>query len=400
MKTVVLAFSGGLDTSFCVPWLREQGYEVHAVAVDTGGFAARDRAAIRSRSRRLGARKLTVVDARQKFYDQLVSYIIKANVLRGGVYPLCVGPERIVQATEVVRVARRVGAAALAHGSTGAGNDQVRFDVAFRTLAPDLPVLTPIRDLGLSREAEVSYLARHGLKVGRVTRGYSINRGMLGTTIGGRETKGSWGLPPDDVYRSVVPLKQAPKRPVAITVSFQNGLPVMLNRRPLSGPALLARLGRVAGRHGFGRGVHLGNTIIGIKGRLVFEAPAALAIIRAHQELEKLVLTRQQLFWKNIIAEAYGGFLHEGLYFDPVVKDMEALIDRSQSRVNGEVGLRFESGTMSVVGVRSPQSLMQSGVAVYGEEYTGWTGTEAAGFAKLYGLAGATAVKAGKGAKI
>lgn len=398
MKRVVLAFSGGLDTSFCIPWLREQGYAVYAVAVDTGGFSPADRAAIRNRALQLGAVRFTLVDARQSFYDRLVSYIIKANVLRGGVYPLCVGPERIVQAIEVVRVARRVKADALCHGSTGAGNDQVRFDVAFRTLAPDLPVLTPIRDLDLGRAAEAEYLTKCGLKVGTVTRGYSVNQGMLGTTIGGKETRGSWGLPPDKVYRSVVPAGRAPKRAAAVIISFERGLPKRLNGRHWSGPELFTRLGRLAGRHGVGRGVHLGNTIIGIKGRLVFEAPAALTVIKAHQELEKLVLTKSQLFWKNIVAEAYGGFLHEALYFDPVVKDMEAMIDRSQERVTGDVGVRFEAGNLIVFGTRSPYSLLEPKVAVYGEGHTGWTGQEAAGFAKLYGLAGALAARAG-GAK-
>lgn len=394
MKKIVLAFSGGLDTSFCVPYLKEKGYEVYAATVDTGGFTQKDILKIKNRAKELHVQKHFVIDGKSSLYDKVVTYIIKGNVLRGGVYPLCAGPERIIQAIEVVSVAQKIGAHTVAHGSTGAGNDQIRFDTAIQTLAPNLEIVTPIRDLGITRESEILYLKKHGISVDQTSKNYSINKGMLGTTIGGKETKGSWEIPPDDVYPSVVSIEDAPIKGQEIILSFKQGLPVGINGKTINGVSLMTYLNTLGAKHGIGKGVHLGNTIIGIKGRVAFEAPAALLLIKSHKELEKLVLTRWQSFWKDMVSEAYGSFLHEGLYFDPVVKDMEELIDSSQRVVTGDVKVKLHKGNIIVVGVQSPYSLMDKKVATYGEQNLLWTAADAAGFSKIYGLQGMLATKA------
>lgn len=394
MKKAVLAFSGGLDTSFCVPYLKEKGYEVYAVTVDTGGFSGVELTKIKNRAKELKVKKHFSIDGRQNLYNKIVTYVIKANVLRGGVYPLSAGPERIIQATEVVKIAQKLGADAIVHGSTGAGNDQVRFDVAIKTLDPEMDIITPIRELEITRDEEISFLEKHGFKVEQTSKSYSINKGMLGTTIGGKETKDSWELPPDEVYPTVSSIESAPKDGEEIVISFHKGLPVAVNGKLMIGAELMNHLDKLGAKHGVGKGLHLGNTILGIKGRIVFEAPAALILVKAHKELEKLVLTKWQSFWKDIVAEAYGNFLHEGLYFDPVVKDIEALIDSSQNVVTGEAKIKLHKGNIVVVGVRSPYSLMDKKVATYGEQNLLWTGQEAQGFSKIYGLQGMLAGKA------
>ena len=396
MKKIILAFSGGLDTSFCVPYLKDKGYEVYAVTVDTGGFTQKDIQKIKDRAKELNVKKHFFVDGKTSLYDKIVSYIIKGNILRGGVYPLCAGPERIIQAIEVIKIAKKIGANAIAHGSTGAENDQVRFDVAIQTLAPELEVVTPIRELGITRGEEVTFLEKHGIAVDKSSKDYSVNKGMLGTTIGGKETKDSWELPPDEVYPTVVDIESAPKNGEEIIISFQKGLPIAVNEKALSGIEMMDYLGKLGAKHGVGKGMHLGNTILGIKGRVVFEAPAALILIKAHKELEKLVLTKWQSFWKDSVSEAYGNFIHEGLYFDPVVKNMEAMIDSSQTVVTGDVKVKLHKGNIVVLGVKSPYSLMDKKVATYGEQNLLWTGQEAQGFSKIYGLQGVLAGKAKK----
>jgi argininosuccinate synthase len=389
----VLAFSGGLDTSFCVPWLQERGYDVVTVTVDTGGFSPADLDQISARSSELGATAHHHIDGRQALWDLVVAYIIKGNVLRGGVYPLCAGPERLVQAMHVVEVARTYGAAAVAHGSTGAGNDQVRFDLAIRTLLPEAEILTPIRDLGAQRAEEMEYLSSRGFSVEEKTGRYSINKGMLGTTIGGGETLNSWDYPPDSAFVDTTSPFEAPDEPGVLTLSFEQGLPVALDGAPLSACDLMAALAEVGGKHGVGRGIHLGNTILGLKGRIAFEAPAALIAVTAHKELEKLVITKQQQFWKDHLADVYGNMLHEGLYFDPVMRDIEAMIDSSQRTVSGEVRVRLFKGHLQVEGCCSPYSLLDRKVGTYGETNNAWTGTEAAAFCKLYGLQSVLAYK-------
>jgi argininosuccinate synthase len=386
MQTAVLAFSGGLDTSFCVPWLQERGYQVVTVTVDTGGFSSGDLAEIEARSRELGAVDHCEIDGRQTLWDAVVGYIIRGNVLRGGVYPLCAGPERLVQAMYVVEVAQHYGAAAIAHGSTGAGNDQVRFDLAIRALMPEVKILTPIRDLGAQRAEEVEYLTTRGFRVDEKTGRYSINKGMLGTTIGGGETLNSWEYPPDEAFIDTAPAFDAPDQPAILELAFDRGLPVGLDGTSLHPFELMKVLAEIGGKHSVGRGMHLGNTILGLKGRVAFEAPAALIAIAAHKELEKLVLTKQQQFWKDHLADVYGNMLHEGLYYDPVMRDIESMIDSSQRTVTGDVRVSLYKGHIQVTGCRSPYSLLDRKVGTYGETNKAWTGAEAAAFCKLYGL--------------
>lgn len=384
-KPVVLAFSGGLDTAFCTVYLREQGHAVTTVTVDTGGFSAEQLQRIEALSQKLGAVAHHTVDARETLFQGYLRYLIAGNVLRGQLYPLSVSAERACQAVEAVRMARELGAQALAHGSTGAGNDQVRFDVAFRTLAPDLELITPIRELSLSRQQELSFLAERGVHLPAKTGAYSINEGMWGTSVGGRETLDSWSTLPEAAF----PSGEIPGdlKPRPLQISFDKGVPVALDGQAMKPVQVVEALNALGRPYGIGRGVHLGDTILGIKGRVGFEAPAAHLLITAHRELEKLVLSGKQLFWKETVGNLYGSLLHEGHFFDPLVKDLEAFLTSSQERVTGDVKLVLNPRAMVVEGVRSPHSLMDAKVATYGEANVLWTGSEAAGFAKLYGVA-------------
>lgn len=361
------------------------------VTVDTGGFDEADRRRIADRAREAGSKRHETVDGRRRVYDRFCTYIVKGNCLRGGVYPLSVGAERIVQAEEVARVAREAGAGAVAHGSTGAGNDQVRFDTALMALAPGLRVLAPIRDLGWSRDQEADWLEKHGIAVDRTTRKYSVNAGLWGVTIGGGETHDPWKTLPPGAWPTTADPEKAPAEAEELVLGFERGLPVSLDGKRMDPLDLLAALGPRAARHGVGRGVHLGDTILGIKGRIAFEAPAPTVILKAHRELEKLVLTKAQQFWKQVVAEFYGGALHEALWFDPVMRDCEAFLDSSQERVNGEVRAVLYRGSCEVAGVRSPDSLLASAGATYGEGARAWTGAEAAGFSRLHGFQGVLA---------
>ncbi len=387
MKTIVLAFSGGLDTTFCAAWLRERhGAEIVSVTVDTGGFTPEALAAIEARARALGVREHRTVDARADVWRRFVAYLIRGNVLRGGVYPVSVGCERTAQAEAVVRVALELGADAVAHGSTGAGNDQVRFDVAIGALAPGLAILAPIRELGWSRQQETDWLRQRGVPVPEKTVAYSLNEGLFGTTIGGRETHDPWTLPPEAAYTMTVPATQAREQPEELVIAFDRGLPVALDGRALSGVALIEELNRRCRPHGVGRGLHIGDTILGHKGRIAFEAPAPLVLIRAHRELQKLVCTKWQQHGCDQAGATWGMLLHEGLYRDPAMRDLEALLDSVNARVSGEARVRLYRGSHEVVGVRSPHSLLDPAVAVYGEGASGWTGEQAAGFSRLHGL--------------
>jgi argininosuccinate synthase len=390
MNRIALAFSGGLDTSFAAVWLREEREAaVVTVTVDTGGIPPDEADRIRQRSAELGAERHVHVDARRRVFDGFVTYLVKGNCLRGGVYPMAVGAERVAQAEAVVDAAREHGASGICHGSTGAGNDGVRFDVAFRVLAPDLEILAPIRDLAPSREEEAAYLEKRGIPVSRATRRYSLNEGLWGTTIGGGETHDSWAEVPEEVYRLSRPEPDLAAED--LVVGFERGVPVSLDGARRDGVDLVAELNRRAGRHGVGRGIHVGDTILGIKGRLAFEAPAAVVLVAAHRELEKLVLSGRQLALKATLGETYGSLLHEGLWFDPVVRDVEAFLDRSQELVTGEARVRLDRGRFAVTGTRSPHSLLGRGGAAYGERSAGWSGAEAAGFARIYGLSSALA---------
>jgi argininosuccinate synthase len=390
MRTVALAFSGGLDTSYCVPRLAEQGWAVHTVYVNTGGASGDDLAAIRRQAEAVGTVRHHEMDARQAVFDRFVRFLIQGNVLRGEVYPLSVAAERTQQAVSVVEAARSIGAEAVAHGSTGAGNDQVRFDIAFRVLAPELEVITPIRDEGLQRDQAIAYLQARGLPVPPKAGAYSINRGLWGTTWGGGWTHDTWAGPPDDL---IEPPAAAPARQ-EIELAWEGGVPVALDGQALDGPAVIARLGDLGEQFGFGRNIHVGETALGIKGRVGFEAGAALLLIAAHRELEKLVLTKWQSFWKEQLGRFYGDRLHEGHYFDPALRDIEALLTSSQQRVTGETRVRLAPGRFQVVGARSPYSLMDRSVATYGEENRLWTGDEARGFSRIAAVPEMLAAKA------
>jgi argininosuccinate synthase len=389
-RTIALAFSGGLDTSYCVPRLADDGWTVHTVFVDTGGSTTADRAVIRRQADAVGAVAHHEVDARERVYARFVRYLIQGNVLRGEVYPLSVAAERTQQVLSVVDVARGIGADAVAHGSTGAGNDQVRFDVALRVLAPELAIVTPIRDAGIKRDQAIAYLEARGLPVPSRAGSYSVNRGLWGTTWGGGWTHDTWAGPPAEL---VEPPPDAPG-PCEIVLGWEQGLPVSLDGVPLDGPALVARLGEMADARGIGRSIHVGETALGIKGRIGFEAGAALILIGAHRELEKLVLTKWQAFWKDQLGRFYGDRLHEGHYFDPALRDIEALVTSSQARVTGDTRVRLAPGRFQVVGARSPHSMMDPSVATYGEENRLWTGDEARAFARVSAVPSLLAARA------
>jgi argininosuccinate synthase len=379
MKTLVLAFSGGLDTSFCVPHLSEQGWAVHTVYVDTGGASAEELQAIARQAEAVGAAGHHTVDARQAVFDRFVRYLIQGNVLRGEVYPLSVSAERTQQALSVIDAARRLGASAVAHGSTGAGNDQVRFDITFRVLAPELEIITPIRDEGIKREQAIAYLQARRLPVPPKAGAYSINRGLWGTTWGGGWTHDTWAGPPPELLD---PPAEAPA-PKEIVLGWSQGVPTSLDGASIAGPELVRQLGAVGEAYGFGRGIHMGETALGIKGRIGFEAGAAVLLIAAHRELEKLVLTKWQAFWKDQLGRFYGDRLHEGHYFDPALRDIEAYLTSSQQRVTGETRVLLAPGRFQVVGTRSPFSMMDQSVATYGEENRLWTGAEARAFSRV-----------------
>jgi len=390
-QPLALAFSGGLDTSYCVPRLAEQGYAVHTVYVNTGGSSAAERAAIRRQAEAVGAVAHHEVDARAEVFDRFVRFLIQGNVLRGEVYPLSVAAERTQQALSVIAVARQLGAAAVAHGSTGAGNDQVRFDIALRVLAPELAIVTPIRDDALSREQAVAFLEARGLPVPAKATAYSINAGLWGTTWGGGWTHDTWAGPPAELLD---PPADAPA-PAELVLGWEQGVPVALDGEALAGPELVARLSALAARYGIGRNIHVGETALGIKGRIGFEAGAALLLIAAHRELEKLVLTKWQVFWKDQLGRFYGDRLHEGHYFDPALRDIEALFTSSQQRVSGDTRVRLAPGRFQVTGARSPFSMMDRSVATYGEENRLWTGDEARAFARIGAIPSLLAQRAG-----
>jgi argininosuccinate synthase len=389
-RRLVLAFSGGLDTSYCVPRLREDGWEVQTAFVDTGGTTAEQRAAIRAQAIAVGAAEHHEVDARRDVFDRFVRPLIQGNVLRGAVYPLSVAAERTQQALSVIEVARRTGARAVAHGSTGAGNDQVRFDVALRVLAPDLEIVTPIREGNIQRADSIAYLEARGLPVPAQASAYSVNRGLWGTTYGGGWTHDTWAGPPAELFD---PPADAPA-PAEHVIGWERGIPVSLDGEALAGADLVDRLGELCARYGAGRGIHVGETAMGIKGRIGFEAGAALVLIAAHRELEKLVLTKWQTFWKDQVAQFYGDRLHEGHYFDPALRDIEAMIESSQRRVTGETRVRLAAGRFHVVGTRSPHSMMDPAVATYGEDNRLWTGDEARAFARVQAIPSLLAARA------
>jgi len=395
-ETVVLAFSGGLDTSWCIPHLQAtRGCAVLAVTVDTGGLDARAAAELAARAAALGAREHVLVDGKPEYFASVLRFLVAGNVRRGGTYPLSVGAERSIQAKAVARLARQRGASAVAHGSTAAGNDQVRFEVALRAFDPGLEILAPVRDTGVARAAQVELLERLGLPVPPHGAAYSVNRGLWGTTIGGQETKRS-DLPlPEEAWVATRGAFAMPLPPARHRLAFERGIPSALDGQPLDPVALIERVEGIAAPFGIGRGMHLGETVLGIKGRVAFEAPAAETILVAHRELEKLVLTGRQLKAKELAAALYGDLVHEGQHADPAARDLEALLASSQERVTGEVQLLFRPGLLQVEGVASPFSLLAASRAAYGETAAEWSAADARGFARLVALPAELHARAG-----
>lgn len=379
-KKVVLAFSGGLDTSFCVPWLiNERQLEVHTVIVNTGGFSDEEAEAIEKRALTLGATTHTCINAVDEYYEKGIKYLIYGNILKNNTYPLSVSSERFFQAMAIVDHVKKVGAQSVAHGSTGAGNDQVRFDLVFEVLAPDVQIIAPIRELCLSRQQEIDYLKQNGFDFSWEKSKYSINQGIWGTSVGGVETLKSSGILPEEAYPSQVS-EWGTER---ITIGFEKGEPVSLNGEQIAPVALIHKLHEKASKYGIGRDVHVGDTIIGTKGRVAFEAPAPLIIVKAHHLLEKHVLTKQQLYWKDQLSNWYGQLMHEAQYLEPVMRNIETFLNDTQQYVSGEVDIELRPYHFAVLGCSSKYDLMNSKFGEYGEVNKSFSGQDVVGFTKV-----------------
>lgn len=380
MKKLILAYSGGLDTSYCVKYFTaDLGYEVHAVSVNTGGFSPEEIAKNKEKAISLGATSYTNIEAVATFYERVVKFLIFGNVLKNNSYPLSVSAERIIQALKIAEFAKAQEADAIAHGSTGAGNDQVRFDMTFQTLVPELEIITPIRDQTLTRKQEIEYLKKHGIDWPWEKAQYSVNQGLWGTSVGGSQTLTSHLTLPEEAY----PSQNTDSGTETIILAFSCGEPIALNGTKDTSVNIIEKLQAIAKGYAIGRGMHVGDTIIGIKGRVGFEAAAPILILEAHRTLEKHTLSKWQLQHKEYIALWYGTHLHEGLYLEPVMRDFEAFLSSSQANVTGEVEVRLHPYRFEIIGVKSEFDLMQSTVASYGEENQGWTAAEAKGFIKI-----------------
>src|SRR6476469_1616751 len=383
MKKVVLGFSGGLDTTYCVKYLTEEkGYEVNSIIVNTGGFTEEELKRIEQHAYKLGVKSHTTVDAVKGYYDSIIKYLIFGNVLKNNTYPLSVSAERLSQALHIAEHAKKLNAIAVAHGSTGAGNDQVRFDMIFHNLIPDMEIITPIRDLKLSREEEIEYLKKKGVAMNFEKAAYSINKGLWGTSVGGRETLNSKGMLPEEAWPTQV-TKQSSEE---VKLHFEKGELTGVNDKQFNHPAeAIQYLQSIAGPYGIGRDIHIGDTIIGIKGRVGFEAAAPMVILKAHHAFEKHVLTKWQLSWKDNIANFYGNWLHEGQILDPVMRDIEAFLQSSQQNVIGDVYVQLMPYRFQIIGIESEHDLMNSKFGKYGEMNTGFTGEDVRGFSKIFG---------------
>lgn len=383
MKKVVLAYSGGLDTSYCLKYLKNKGYQVDTVLVNTGGFTDLELQATEDRAYELGSSKHTNLNIIEKFYDKAIKFLIFGNVLKNNTYPLSVSAERVFQALEVIKYAKNVGATAIAHGSTGAGNDQIRFDMIFQTVAPDIEIITPIRDLKLTRQEEVAYLQENGVAYSWEKAQYSINKGIWGTSVGGKETLTS-NLPlPGEAFPSQLKNTITEK----VILEFKNGELVALNNE-YNNPSLnIQKLEAIASAYAIGRDIHVGDTIIGIKGRVGFEAAAPLIIIKAHHLLEKHVLSKWQQYWKEQLGNWYGMLFHEGQFLDPVMRNIESFLTDTQKTVTGKVTVTLQPYHFSLDGIESEHDLMNSKFGQYGEMNNAWTAEDAKGFIKIMGNA-------------
>lgn len=379
MKKLVLAYSGGLDTSYCAKSLSEQGYEVHAVSVNTGGFSGKEISEIKQKALALGAAEYISIEAVESFYNKVVKYLIFGNVLKNNTYPLSVSAERIVQAIEIVNYAKKHGAHYIAHGSTGAGNDQVRFDMIFQILAPEIEIITPIRDQQLSRQQEIDYLKSKGIHMAWEKAKYSINKGLWGTSVGGDETLTSHQPLPNEAYPSQLTNMGTQK----LKLRFTKGELTAIDGKTDSPIHLIETLNEIASQYAIGRDIHVGDTIIGIKGRVGFEAAAPLIIIKAHHTLEKHVLTKWQQQHKEYLANWYGMLLHEGNYLDEVMRNIETFLSDTQKNVTGDVYVSLHPYRFIIEGIQSDHDLMNAKFGSYGEMNLGWTAEQAKGFIKL-----------------
>ena len=382
-KKVVIGFSGGLDTSYCVKYFKDElGYEVHSIIVNTGGFSNGDLAEIEMHARALGVTTHTAVDAIKSYYDSIIKYLVYGNVLKNNTYPLSVSAERLSQALHIAEHVKKLDADAVAHGSTGAGNDQVRFDMIFHIMIPGVEIITPIRDMQLSRQQEIDYLKSKGVKMNFEKSAYSINKGLWGTSVGGKETLSSNGMIPEEAW----PTQLSNNDPQQVKLYFEKGNLLGVNEKTFDHPVeAIQFLQSIAGPYAIGRDVHVGDTIIGIKGRVGFEAAAPVIIIKSHHALEKHVLTKWQLNIKNQLAEFYGNWLHEGQVLDPVMRNIEAFLESSQLHVTGSVFVELMPYRYQVTGIESPYDLMSSKFGKYGEMNTGWSGEDVRGFSKIFG---------------
>ncbi len=382
-KKVVLGFSGGLDTTYCAKYLFEDlGYEVHSIIVNTGGFTEEELSKIEAHANRLGVKSHTSVNAVKNYYDRIIQYLVFGNVLKNNTYPLSVSAERLIQAIHIAEHAKKIGADAVAHGSTGAGNDQVRFDMVFHIMIPELPILTPIRDLQLSREAEIDYLKARDVEMNFDKAQYSINKGLWGTSVGGKETLHSKGMLPEEAW----PTQVSKTQPEEVVLHFERGHLTGINGRSYDHPVeAIQDLQAIAGPFGIGRDIHVGDTIIGIKGRVGFEAAAPMVILKSHHALEKHVLTKWQLSWKDQLAQFYGNWMHEGQILDPVMRDIEAFLQHSQETVTGDVFVQLHPYRFQVIGIESKHDLMSAKFGRYGEMNSGWSGQDVRGFSKIFG---------------
>lgn len=382
-KKIVLGFSGGLDTTFCVKYLAEEkGYEVHSIIVNTGGFSDEELNRIEAHAHALGVASHTTVNAVKSYYDRIIRFLVYGNVLKNNTYPLSVSAERLSQALYIAAHVQQLGADAVAHGSTGAGNDQVRFDMVFHIMIPGVEIITPIRDLKLSREEEIDYLQKKGVEMNAEKAMYSINKGLWGTSVGGKETLTSRGMLPESAW----PTQVSKDGTEEIELGFEKGELITVNSKTFDHPsAAIQYLQLLAGPYGIGRDVHVGDTIIGIKGRVGFEAAAPMVILKAHHALEKHVLTKWQLQWKDTLSQFYGNWLHEGQILDPVMRDIEAYLEHSQQHVTGKVFVQLMPYRFQVSGIESAFDLMNSKFGKYGEMNAGFTGDDVRGFSKIFG---------------
>jgi argininosuccinate synthase len=382
-KKIVLGFSGGLDTTFCVKYLSEdKGYEVHSIIVNTGGFSEEELQKIEAHARNLGVASHTTINAVEGYYDRIIRYLIYGNVLKNNTYPLSVSAERLSQAIHIAEHVRKLGADAVAHGSTGAGNDQVRFDMVFHIMIPGVEIITPIRDLKLSREEEIAYLQSKGVHMNAEKAMYSINKGLWGTSVGGKETLSSKGMLPESAWPTQVTKTDAEE----VALTFSKGELTGINEETFDHPSkAIQYLQSLAGPFGIGRDIHVGDTIIGIKGRVGFEAAAPMVILKAHHALEKHVLTKWQLQWKDTLSQFYGNWLHEGQILDPVMRNIEAFLTSTQENVSGRVFVQLLPYRFQIIGVESTFDLMNSRFGKYGEMNSGFTGEDVRGFSKIFG---------------